>query len=169
MEKPSIWQLVKYGFWLGIGFIIPLLIFAVGSTFVSVLAMPAIMEVSLNHGSQISSSETDDESSLSRFGFSNYDISSQVEIQDYRSRVDGNRVLILGSIINNSEKQVSSIQLEAEFTDENGEFVFECTDYISQKLKPLQVENFQISCGCGDNLFPAHSEFTVRVTSASSL
>jgi len=169
LENPGIWQLVKYGFWLGIGFIIPLLLFTVGSTFVSILAMPTLMEASMGYVGSKSSSETDDEGSFSSFGFSNYDISSQVEIQNYRSSVDGNRVLILGSIINNSEKQASSIQLEAEFTDENGEFVYECTDYISQKLKPSQSENFQISCGCGDNPFPTYSEFTVRVTSASSL
>ena len=139
MEKLSIWKLLKYGFWLGVGFLVPLLLF----TFVTMY--------------------------LPMFSYdpSDYEVSDEIEIQSYRSRVDGNRVVIVGSIINNGEEQASSIQLEAEFMDENGEFLYECSDFISQAINPSQTENFQITCGCGDNPVPEYSEFTVRVTRAS--
>ena len=168
VEKLGIWQLIKYGFWLGIGFIIPMIIFTFGSTYLAMFAMPVMMDSAIEeYETEYFESGSDSETSFSSFSFPDYDISDQIEIQGHRLRKDGNRVSILGSIINNSEQQASSIHLEAEFINEVGEFVYECMDFMSLRLGPGQVENFQISCGCGDVSLPAYSDYTVRVTHAS--
>ena len=169
MEKLSIWKLIKYGFWLGVGFIIPQLFVMYAGTAATIFMMPSMLESSFDFEEESSISEMDSEDSLTRFGFSSYDMSDEIEIQSHRVQREVNRVLVLGSIINNAEKSASSIQIEAELMNENGEFVYECSDYISQKIRPGQAENFQINCGCGDNPMPEFSTINVRVTSASSL
>lgn len=163
----GIWQLIKYGFWLGIGFIIPLTIYTFGSAYLAMFAIPVMTDSSIDYETDYFGSGT--ENSFTGFSFPDHDITDEIEIQDHRLREEGNRVSILGSIINNSEQQASSIQLEAEFINENGKFVYECMDFISQRLDSSQTENFQINCGCGDVPLPAYSDYTIRVTNASSL
>ena len=168
MEKPGILQLIKYGFWLGIGFIIPMTIYTFGSAYLAMFAMPMMMDSAIeNYETEYFESGSDSETSFSSFSFPDYDISDEIEIQGHRLREDGNRISILGSIVNNSQQQASSIQLEAEFTNETGEFVYECMDFISMTLNPGQTENFQINCGCGDVPLPDYSDYIVRVMHAT--
>jgi hypothetical protein len=47
MESWGIWKLIKVGFWLGIGFILPQLVVLYSGTALTVLAMPSIMEASV--------------------------------------------------------------------------------------------------------------------------
>ena len=157
MENWSKWKLVKVGFWLGIGFIIPQLVVLYSGTALTMLAMPSMIEASFDY---------DDGGVMSSIT-SDYDRSDQIEIQKYRDQKNGNQVLILGSIMNSGEKKASSIQLEAELKDKDGNFVFECSKYINKTLKPGDIENFQIKCGCGDNPVPEYTKVNVRVVSAS--
>ncbi len=152
MENWGIWKLIKVGFWLGIGFILPQLVVMYSGTVISVLAMPSIMGSSDNYMSDISSR-------LNR--------TSQIEILEQREQNNGEQLLILGKIKNTGNKIASSIQLEAELLDSEGVFVYECSEYISKKLKPGDIENYQIKCGCGDSPLPAYKSITVRVVSAS--
>lgn len=158
MEKWGKWKLITVGFWLGIGFIIPQLLVMYSGTALTMLAMPSIMEASFE------SSDGDILSSLT----SNYDKAGQIEIRNQREQRNGDQLLILGSVINNGDTSTRSIQLEAELIDKDGNFVYECSEYISKTLKSGELENFQIRCGCGNNPVPEYAEARVRVVSASA-
>ena len=151
-------KLIRIGFWLGIGFIVPQLFIMFSGTAISMLAMPSIMEASFD-------SKNNDV--VSNFT-SNFDLKDQIKIQDYREKRNGNQLLILGTIVNSGDKKASSIQLEAELKDKDGNFVYECTEYINKDLKPSDIENFQIKCGCGKNAIPEYSTINVRVVSANN-
>lgn len=99
---------------------------------------------------------------------SDYDVIEQIKIEKYRQESRGNKLFILGAIKNVGNKKASSIQLEAELLNQEGEFVFECSEYISRSLQPQDVENFQITCGCGKNPIPAFSDISLRVVNAST-
>lgn len=157
MENMSRWKIIKFGFFLGIGFIIPQLFMVVGGTFVSALAIPPIMESAFENEVLDPLLPSEDNGDLLR-----------VEILSHNKQYAGDRLLILGSIKNISESKASSIQLEAELLNEAGEFVYECTEYINKDLLPGDVENYQISCGCGDAIIPEHTDLSVRVVSVSN-
>ncbi len=157
MENWGKWKLIKIGFFLGIGFIIPELFVMASSTAISIFAMPSMMEASMDF---------DDENFTSNFG-ADFDRADQIEIRDQREQASGDQLLILGSIQNTGDKKASSIQLEAELMDKDGTFVYECSEYIDRDLMPGDIENYQIKCGCGDNSVPEYAEVSVRVVSAS--
>jgi len=158
MENLGKWKLIKAGFWLGIGFIIPSLVVMYSGTALTILAMPSMMEASF---------ESEDNGIMSNFT-SDFDVADQIKIKSYREQRNGNQLLILGSIENIGDKKASSIQLEAELSDEKGNFVYECSEYINKALNAGEVEKFQIKCGCGDNSVPSYVKASIRVVSASS-
>jgi hypothetical protein len=95
------------------------------------------------------------------------DYSADVEVTTFRDTQLGNEVLILGTVKNNAKKTLSSIEIEAEFFDEKGQFVYETSTALKRsKLQPGQLENFQISCGCKDKPFPAYKRVKVSVVAA---
>ena len=158
MENWGKWKFIKAGFWLGIGFILPLSVVLYFGTALTMLAMPFMIEASYD-------SEVGD--AISNLT-SNLDKTGQIKIQEFREQKNGNQLLILGKIVNSGDEKASSIQLEAELTDKDGKFVYECSEYINQDLKPGDIENFQIKCGCGENPVPEYAEVTVRVVGASN-
>lgn len=158
MESLGIWKTIKIGFWLGIGFIVPQLIVLYSGTALTMLAMPLMMEASLS---------TDEDGFMSGV-MDRMDRKDQIIIKGFRETKSGNQLLILGSIENQGDKKTSSIQLEAELLNAEGEFVYECSEYISKDMQPGDVENFQIKCGCGDNSVPDYASVNVRVISANS-
>ncbi|MES9831745.1 MAG: FxLYD domain-containing protein [Candidatus Thiodiazotropha sp. DIVDIV] len=147
MEDLGIWKTVKIGFWLGIGFIVPHLVAFYSGTMVTMFAIPSMMEENL---------------------LSDFDKSEQIKVIEHREEMNGERLIILGSILNEGNETASSIQLEAELLNSDGQFVFECSSYIKKNIKPGEKENFQINCGCGDTYAPKHASLNIRVVSASS-
>lgn len=96
------------------------------------------------------------------------DKTGQVKIVKYHESKNGEQLLILGVTENTGNSAVGSIRIEAELLDDNGQMVYECSEYISKKVKAGEKENFQIKCGCSDQLAPEHSSVSLRVVSASS-
>ncbi|MET0029584.1 MAG: FxLYD domain-containing protein [Candidatus Thiodiazotropha sp.] len=163
MNEWSIWKLIKAGFWLGIGFIIPsLAVYGLGTIAVVGLS-PILMEASVN---QIQDTIEENED-FSKFR-EQFDMTAQVKILEYSEAESVDQLLILGKIQNAGKTKVGSIQLEAELYDDSGKFVYECNEYINKSLKADEVENFQIKCGCKGQPVPSHASATVRVVSASS-
>ncbi len=158
METWGKWKLVQAGFWLGIGFIVPELLVYFGGTALTIHSMSSIAETTM----------ADEMSEVMPDIASEFDRSSQIKILNYHDKRNDGRVFILGSVKNEDEKSVSSVQLEAELMDAKGEFVYECSTYISRTLKPGDTENFQIKCGCINEAIPAYENITVRVVSAHS-
>ncbi len=164
MNDWAIWRLIKAGFWLGIGFIIPsLIVYAIGTAMI-VGITPQMFEATMM---EEMGEEFEANDAMSEFK-SQFDKTTQVEILErYESKI-GEQLLILGKIKNIGNDDVDSIQLEAELFDSEGKFVYECSEYISKRLKSEEVENFQIKCGCQGQATPAYSSLKVRVVSASS-
>ena len=98
---------------------------------------------------------------------SRHDKTSDIEILEYRETKHGDQLLILGEVKNIGTKTVSSIQLEAELFDSQKKFVFECSEYLSRRLKAGEIEHFQIKCGCRGKGVPDYESLSVRVVSAS--
>jgi hypothetical protein len=150
MESMSSWKMVKNGFWLGIGFIIPLITGCIlGTLLVASIFSWWNSEKTMNHS--ISENTND-----------------QIKIMQFREAKNGKQLLILGTIQNAGETAVGSIQIEAELMDGNNQMVFECSEYISKKLEKGEKENFQVKCGCADQPVPEHKTVNVRVVSSSN-
>jgi hypothetical protein len=157
MENMGKWKIVKIGFWLGIGFSVPLLCIIFGGSIINTLLIPPIIESSYEED------WTDSYSANSKGA--NPD---RIKIATYKEQTYGNRLVILGVIENVSDMKASSIQLEAELINSAGEFVYECSEYISKVLQPGEKENFQINCGCGDTVIPDYNKTSLRVVSVSN-
>jgi hypothetical protein len=157
MESYGPWKFVKVGFWVGIGFIIPSIGVYILGTYL-IYSMPSLWQSAGMEGSK----ETMEKM------MADTDKTSQVRIASYREVKNGKQLLILGTVENTGESQAGSIRIEAELLDGNKQMVFECSEYISKKLKKGEEENFQVKCGCGDQAVPEHKSVSVRVVQASS-
>lgn len=145
-------KLIRYGFWLGVGLIIPL----VGSIIVGTLLMITYPSFFTPDSEELASS------------IGGVDKTKQIRISELRKSVNGNQVLVLGVIENAGPDEVKSVNIEAEFFGSDKKMVYECSEYVSQKIRPAEKENFQIKCGCKDQPMPEHESYVVRVINASS-
>jgi hypothetical protein len=157
MENLNNWKLIKIGFWLGIGFVVPVLLLMGTGTALGIYAF-STFEDTIEYDT--------DEFAESIPGSQN--LSENIKIKSYKDASDNNKLLLLGTIVNEGEVNVSSIQLEAELIDDKGDFVYECSAYISRTLEPKESENFQIKCGCKDGDIPKYSNINIRVVNASN-
>jgi hypothetical protein len=157
MESLGPWKLVKAGFWVGIGFIVPSIGVYIFGTYL-IYSMPALWQSAAMESGVESVEQYMDEA----------DRTSNVKIVQFRESHNGEQLLILGVIENTGNSPVSSIRIEAELLDDQKQMVYECSEYISNKVKNGDKENFQIKCGCGNQPTPEYSSVSLRVVSASS-
>jgi hypothetical protein len=157
MESLGPWKLIKAGFWVGIGFIAPSIGVYIFGTYL-IYSMPAIWQSAAMESGMESVTQYMDET----------DKTGLVNILQYHESKNGEQLLILGVIENTGSSSVGSIRLEAELLDDEQQMVYECSEYISKKLKAGEKENFQITCGCGSQPIPEHKSVSLRVVSASS-
>ncbi|MET0066959.1 MAG: FxLYD domain-containing protein [Candidatus Thiodiazotropha sp.] len=148
--KPS--QLVKRGFWTGIGFLIPLIGAYIGGTYL-IYSMPFLWNTSSIEEVQTYLDESDK--------------TDHIKIVSFRESMNADQLLILGVIENTGDAPVGSIRLEAELLDDRQQMVYECSEYISKKLKSHEKENFQVRCGCGSQVTPPYDTLSLRVVDAS--
>lgn len=94
------------------------------------------------------------------------DHTAGVELGKHSETMQGLQLLIQSTIKNNSKKSLNSIEIEAELFDADGNFVYECSEYINNKIESGAVENIQIKCGCSKNGIPKYETITLKVTSA---
>ena len=154
MENQSPVKMIFAGFWLGIGLVIPMLVVYMATTW-------ATFSIPFMGMDEMTEDFTEDM-------MSEFDVTSQIAVVDYREVQNGSQLLIMGSIENKGPESAGSVQLEAELFDEAGVMVYECSEHVGSKLESGVKENFQIKCGCGDNPVPEHKTVTVRVVSASN-
>jgi hypothetical protein len=95
---------------------------------------------------------------------SDVNTSSSVEIIHHEDRKAEDRLIIIGSLKNISTDIVDDIELEAEFFKDDI-FVDECTEYISWKIHPGEIENFKVSCGGCSNNYTAtnYDTYTLKI------
>jgi hypothetical protein len=152
-------NLIKTGFWLGIGFIGPAVaLYLVASILLSVVAWL----------SQTAAPETIEmDTDVLEKVMAPPDETSKVRIVDFREVRNGNRLLILGSVRNTGAAPVGSIQIEAELLDAAKKLVLECAADIARRLKPRESENFQVICDYGQQPVPKYQSVELRVINAS--
>ncbi len=76
-----------------------------------------------------------------------------------------NRFELIGTITNSSDFDWTSIKFEIELYDENGKFVYECTDRLSNTIKPFQSEHFKTVCGKCLTI-PKYSDYKIKIVKA---
>lgn len=152
METLTIWQLVRAGFWIGVGFLVP-------SALLGFASMAWV-------GYALSS--FDPTETLEEIASPDFDDTEGLELGRWRTAPHGKRLLILGSVRNTRDSEVGSVQVEAEFFDVDGAYVYECSEYIRGDLQPGATENYQITCGCRNASLPDHERIEVRIVSAST-
>ncbi len=90
-------------------------------------------------------------------------------VENEKSEKDKDGIIITGVVKNTDDVKWSSISLELELFDKDGNFVHECSEYISQSVEPSQQENFKLKCkGCRKTTIPEFESYKLRVVSASS-
>lgn len=192
-SKENVLSLIKKGFFLGIGFIIPLLVIDFISIHYSIYESkrtteeikkqwtihmgkmfedeerPAHVSESTDAATVENVDSESSESDLNAFERTmvemNKSYKDDIKLSDYESKFQGTQLLITGQLTNKSQKKLGGIQLEAELFNA-GKFVYECSKYISEKIAPEQTENYMMTCGCKNGL-PEHDEIKVKVVEAS--
>ncbi len=158
MDKHSPWHWIKIGFFLGIGFMIPALLIDLIGSFAMIKGMSSFMD------STFENTIIEDTGSY----MDNFDQSQDIAILSHREQPMDGQLLVLGTLANQGEKTINSVQLEVELLDDNKAMVYECSEYTSHKIKPGAKENFQVKCGCSTTKLPAYTSYTIRVTQANS-
>lgn len=148
MANRSVFDLVKSGFWFGIGLIVPLAFAIAGATYLAYTAM---------YSSSVEDYQDTYDSYLTG------DDVSKVVLGEYRQTMQGKQLLINGSFTNTHEAAITSLEIEAELFDEKGEFVYECRKSIYRSIDAGVVENFQIKCGCSENGIPTFKSIEMKV------
>ena len=73
------------------------------------------------------------------------------------------RTVILGNIKNNSDETIRMVKLKVDLFDENGTFIEQCDEYISDLHNGKQT-NFKVSCkSCDSNKTVEHSSYKIYV------
>ena len=71
--------------------------------------------------------------------------------------------VILGNIKNNSDETIRMLKLKVDLFDENGSFVEQCNEYISDLHSGKQT-NFKVSCkSCDSNKTVEHTSYKIYV------
>lgn len=90
---------------------------------------------------------------------------NKLEIVSSNAINSGFSLDIVGTIKNNDKKEFRSIELEAELFDAEGNFIYECTEYLHELLPVGGSVNFKVSCNpLGKELMETYKSFQLRIT-----
>jgi len=148
MENRSVFELIKSGFWFGVGLIVPLAFAMAGATYLAYTAMysTSVEDYQDTYDSYLTGGDV-----------------SKIVLGEYRQTVQGKQLLINGSFTNTSDSTVSSLEIEAELFNKAGDFVYECSESIYRGIDAGASENYQIKCGCSENGFPEFESIEIKV------
>ena len=125
------------GFLIGIGFIIAAGL--LGSYAVSHITSAA------RESSNLNSDITKDREELKDM-FKEYDESAQLTAVVNTERIGNGEFTLLGEITNNGSFSWQMINLQADLYNTKGQFIEQCTEYVSETLRPGETANFKLSC-----------------------
>lgn len=98
-----------------------------------------------------------------------YHPDSGLEITAHRQRLVDDDLAILGTLENRGDVTWTSIVLEVELFDTDGQFVDECSEYLRGHYPPDSTENFKVDCSRCKQSTPDFATYTINVQDASSL
>lgn len=89
------------------------------------------------------------------------EVIKQATITNDREVNRNGKTIILGTVKNNSEDSMRMFEIKADLYDENGTFVEQCTEYISN-LHGGKQTNFKITCkSCDSNTTIEHASYKI--------
>ena len=147
-EQLSITQLIRIGFFVGIGFSVPLTI----CTYFPFFFLEDFVAFYLGEDFE-DYAEFSSESGL------------EARIEKMNKEDDG--WVFLGILENNGSDEWESVTIQVEVFDEKGDFVDEVDAYVEGAITPGSVHNFKVAMySCGGDAQINFADFTVAVTSA---
>ena len=87
---------------------------------------------------------------LAKMTFFKGDPTSDMIISEIRSNTNGGTIEITGLITNSGRHEWSSVTVEVEFFDKNGNFLDEKSEYLRTTIKPDAKEHFKVSIASKD-------------------
>ena len=87
---------------------------------------------------------------LAKMTFFKGDPTSDMIISEIRSNTNGGTIEITGLITNSGLHEWSSVTVEVEFFDKNGNFLDEKSEYLRMTIKPDAKEHFKVSIASKD-------------------
>ncbi|MFW5910261.1 MAG: hypothetical protein ACOCUJ_00265 [Thiohalospira sp.] len=105
MENWGKWKLVKAGFLLGIGFIVPLLVVGAANPVVTSLSFQVMAQ------SAFESSEEEVVASSS-FSPAEMDVTQSIELGDHREKMQNGQLRVLSSLENVGDQEASMVEVE---------------------------------------------------------
>lgn len=96
-----------------------------------------------------------------------YDESAKLSASITKERVSESEFTLLGVLENKGDARWSSINIKAELFNAEGEFIDECSEYITQNSLPGSKLNFKLSCGsCSKFQLGDYRTYKLSVVSA---
>lgn len=148
---------IRKGFFIGLGFVIPLF-------FVFVLM---VMYAAYEMSSFTNDLYDDAIDGVDIFSEGDDSLINEVMLSPVTETLQGTQLLIAGQFTNESGKELNSLEIEVELFDEKGTFVYECSKSFYEKIPVGLTENYLVKCGCSKHGVPDFSDVKVRVTKAS--
>lgn len=145
------------GFGTGLGF-------AIAAVAIVYLASELLMKKATEEAYAAAEEEMPD-----AFGYKRYSEDSGLSIKSHRERKIEFGMEILAEIENSGDTTWTSVSLEAELFDSDGNFVDECSGYLRGNIAPDQIKNMKIKCGgCKDSPLATYDSYTLVISDASS-
>ena len=102
-------------------------------------------------------------------GYQRYSEEAKLEIRNERTNPIEHGVQILAEVHNAGEFSWNGVNLKAELFNENGEFVYDCTEFARGELEPGGHINVRIQCGgCANSNVPSFDTYDLSILDASS-
>lgn len=99
--------------------------------------------------------------------FRDYDETALLALSVSREIINEEEFTLLGTIENNGDARWSSVSIKAELFNEAGEFVDECSEYVSETSRPGELINFKLSCGsCSKFQLRDYNSYKVAIVNA---
>ena len=101
--------------------------------------------------------------------FKDYDESAKLSVDVKTEKIRDGAFTLLGEVTNNGIYAWQMINLEADLFDKKGQFIEQCTEYVSQILRPGEVANFKLSCkssSCNTVDVNGYNSYTLKIADA---
>ena len=98
-----------------------------------------------------------------------YSEDAGLEVYVTKEKIGDGAFVLLGKLENAGEDTWQMISLQADLFDKNGQFIEQCTEYVSQILRPGDKVNFKVSCRsqkCNTVDVDGYDSYKLKVASA---
>jgi hypothetical protein len=78
--------------------------------------------------------------------YKEYDETAKLSVKVNTEKIGDGSFVLLGEIINNGEDSWQMVNLQADLFDAKGKFIEQCSEYVSQTVRPGDIVNFKLAC-----------------------